>query len=258
MIPPFARVIGVDFSASHAAGRGIWLAVGLADRLVLEYLTPACELPGGGVDRAAALERGALIGFDFPFGLPASFAWPRNWRRFVIEFPERHPDPERFRADCRTRARGREVKRRTDREARTPFCAYNLRLYRQTWWGLTGVLAPLLGADAVAAPPMTALADDRPAVVETCPASTLKRLGLYRSYKGRFPAAVAARAAILSRLTAAGLEPKPTFVELAVGHSGGDALDAMIAAFASWQVARDPSHFVPRDWIDRLEARILV
>lgn len=268
MTPSFSRFVGVDFSASTTAGRGIWVAVGepREGRLTVDRLLPARDLPEGGIDRATALaalraflaaQTGALIGLDFPFGLPASMVEAPDWRSFALDFPRRYPDADGFRAACRARTGGRELKRRTDVAARTPFCAYNLRVYRQTWWGIAEILAPLLDADAVAVPPMVPVTDDRPALAEICPASTLKRIGLYPSYKGRGPAPASARATILDRMRGEGVVLPDDLARIALADPGGDALDAVIAAFASWQVAQRPADLVACDHIDRIEARVL-
>ena len=80
---------------------------------------------------------------------------------------------------------GKESKRSCDVTAKTPFAAWNLRLYRQTWHSLVGLYAPLLAASAVTVAPFQRDDGKRPRLAEICPASTLKRLGLYGSYKGR-------------------------------------------------------------------------
>ncbi|HET8728095.1 MAG TPA: DUF429 domain-containing protein [Alphaproteobacteria bacterium] len=268
MAAGFSSFVGVDFSGSATAGKTIWIATGTprGAGLAIDGLLPARDIPGSGPGRDHALptlrrhiaaQTGALIGLDFPFGLPASMVEAPDWRSFAIDFPRRYPDAERFRAACRERTGGRELKRRTDYEARTPFCAYNLRVYRQTWWGIAGILAPLLDADAVSVPPMVPMVDDRPALAEICPASTLKRLGCYPSYKGSGVGAVAARRSILSCLEAGGLEAPAPFARIALADRDGDALDALVAAFTSWQVSLRPAELLPRDEIDRIEARVL-
>lgn len=268
MRPAFGRFIGVDFSAAADAGRGIWIAAGTPRGTVLriDLLVAARDLPGGGIARDAALaglraflaaQRDALVGLDFPFGLPAPLVDAPDWRGFLADFTRRHPDAEAFRASCRARTGGRELRRRTDREARTPFCAYNLRLYRQTWWGIAAIVAPLVAAGA-GAPPMLPAVPGTPNLAEICPASTLKALGLYPSYKGRATALADARAAILARIGTEGLEVPADIGATAVADPGGDALDALIAAFAAWRAALRPELFEARDALDLIEARVLL
>jgi hypothetical protein len=265
----FARYLGVDFSAAETdGGHRTWIAGGIADgrELIINSLQPASALPGSGPRREAflpalcrflAARTDTLAGLDVPFSLPADHLETDDWAAFVTGFAQRYPDPQAFRDACRRRDGGRERKRRCDIEARTPFCAHNLRLYRQTYWALVSLLAPLVRDRRVRVAPMFQPAEARVMLAEICPASTLKRLGCYGSYKGAGAVLRNARAAIIDRLADHGLALPTTLAVLAVDNVGGDALDAAIAAFAAWQAGRDPEPlFVPRDRIDRLEARI--
>lgn len=248
-----ARVHGVDFSGAIDAGRRIWIASG-----VVEDGTPrivdcrrAEELPGSGRRRERALaalreliagERAAAIGLDFPFGLPAPLVPDGSWVDFALAFAGRYPDPEAFRHACVTQTGGRELKRLTDLEARTPFSSYNLRLYRQTYAGIRDLLAPLVRADVARVVPMQPVAPDRPWLLEICPASTLKRASLYRSYKGQTLAQRVARERILASLGSSGALAIPDAVRRrALDDPGGDALDSLIAAAATSGAVRDPS-----------------
>ncbi len=168
------RVHGVDFSGAVNAGNAIWIAGGAVTvrGLELEDCRPASALPSGTRKRDGALaalriwiaaQGEAAIGLDFPFGLP----WPLlrgygSWEAFLRAFPSRHESPEAFRAHCRARSGGRELRRETDLAARTPFSPYNLRMYRQTWHGICDVLAPLVAAQAVCVPPMQPLQAGKP------------------------------------------------------------------------------------------------
>jgi hypothetical protein len=263
---PVARVHGIDFSGATDAGRRIWVASGAAVGGVLRItdLRRAAELPGGGVEHDAAL--GALRGFmvaagtcaigcDFPFGLPGPLVAVPDWVAFALDFVERYPTPECFRAACRAAAGSKELRRETDRETRTPFSPYNLRLYRQTWTGIVNLLAPLVLAGAVAVP-MQPLRPNAPWLLEVCPASTLKRAGLSRPYKGRTTAHRAARAAILAALAAGmDLEVPAGIRRRAIADPGGDALDALIAALATARAVRAPD-FPGADPRYALEGRV--
>lgn len=266
----FRRFIGVDFSAAADGGRKTWIAVGRADGdgLLLDGAVSAAELPGSGRTPAAFLpalrawlagQEAALVGLDFPFALPAALMPDGDWAAFAAGFAARYPDPEAFRGDCRARADGRELKRRCDVEAKTPFCAYNLRLYRQTWWGIAGLLAPLARQSHVGVAPMLRAGSAEVLLAEICPASTLKRVGLYRgAYKGAEPAARERRAAILGAMRDDGVEIADAVGLRAIGDGGGDALDAILAAYAAWQVAQSDGETLsaPRDTLDALEARV--
>ena len=264
----FDRFIGVDFSGGRSAGDAIWIAEGFAGNggLTIDSLRRARDLPEGSQDRTAALtalrshlacREDALVGLDFPFSLPGELIDAPDWSGFARDFTTRHPDAEQFRESCRQRTGGKELKRRTDRRTATPFCAYNLRLYRQTYWGIAAVLAPLVGNGRVAIVPMQRRPGASVTLAETCPASTLKRLDCYRPYKGRDPALAVSRRNILDRLRREGMRIDDELSTSAIEDRGGDALDALVAAMTMWRVARMPGDpFQPRDDIDALEARV--
>ena len=264
----FRRYLGVDFSASRLGGRHTWLAVAEPDRgrLAVRDLRPAADLPGGRVERPAHIvalrtfladQADALIGLDFPFSLPAELMEAANWMAFLRAFRRRFPDPEALRTRCRARTGGRELRRQCDVEAATPFSAYNLRLYRQTWWGIAEVVARLVIDGRARAAPMQVLRPGTPTLTETCPASVLKRLGCYRpGYKGQGASQAARRRAILQRLSGEGVAVPPPLAACAAADPHGDALDALLAALAAWRAGRDPATLTPRSREDRLEARV--
>ncbi|MGH6929721.1 MAG: hypothetical protein ACREEV_15495 [Dongiaceae bacterium] len=239
------RIVGIDFSGASAAGSAIWVAEARLDagRVCIESCRPAADLPASHRHRDRCLPalvayvgqmRRAIVGCDFPFSLPAPMIEAPSWRAFALAFGERFPTAEAFLEDCRRRGNGREIRRACDRESRVPFAAYNLRIYRQTFHGIRDFLAPLV-RDGIAVLPMEAAKGDRPWVVETCPASTLKHADLYPPYKGTSAAARDARKRILRGLVRRGLlSPlSPSLQRLAVDNTGGDALDSMIAAAAT-------------------------
>ena len=260
------RLIGVDFSGARDAGRRIWVAAGtrLHGRLVLEGCAPAAELPGGAADKTSALaalvafllsERHAVAGLDFPFSLPETFIDAPTWEEFLRDFARRYPSPEAFREDCRRRANRREIKRRTDDEARAPFCVYNLWLYRQTHAGMASVLLPLLDSGRARIVPMQRPAAGKTTVVEICPASILKSKGLYAPYKGGGPRLRASRQRLLASLVERGLlaPPPPSLAERIVEDGGGDGLDAVLAAIGAGRV---PERLPRPDRLDLIEGRI--
>lgn len=82
----------------------------------------------------------------------------------------------------------------------------------------------------------------KPCVVGICPASTLKRHGLYLSYKGRSPGHFAARGRILSAIeeeSGARFEDYETR-EIMLSDAGGNALDSLIAAWAIYGMRDTP------------------
>lgn len=249
------EVHGVDWSGAAKAGKHAWWARGRRNgsRLRLDSLDRGDSLERSGqdrerfldavVDRIARLEH-AAVGFDFPFSLPSALLNGGTWTEFVSLFPSCFPTPELFRSWCRERTGGRELKRVTDRIAKTPFAVYNLRLYLQTYFGIARVLAPLCGSGRAVAPPMQSLRSDVPWLLEVCPASTLKRLKLDTSYKGR--TRQNARRIIVKALCERDLlvAPSSRHVSAMVEDTGGDALDAVVAAIATARAVGD--HQFPR------------
>ena len=133
------RVAGVDFSGARDAGKNIWIAEGIVTTtgVKIERLQRAADLTDGGTAFAPALNalvghvetlNDHVVGFDFPFSLPAQLIPDTNWSAFVHRFATEFKTADQFRNHCRDLTGGREHKRATDTEARVPWCAYNLRL----------------------------------------------------------------------------------------------------------------------------------
>jgi hypothetical protein len=188
-------------------------------------------------------EPAVVIGLDFPFGLPRPLVAESSWKEFVLAFNGRYRSAEAFRDICRTLS-ARELRRATDRQAHAPWAAWNWRLYRQTYYGIGSVLAPLVREDRVHVLPMDPLDGTRPVLLEICPASTLRRLGLRGlPYKGEASLVKrAARQEILDRLVQCrhiSLDAAPA--ARALDDSGGDAVDSIVAAIAAFEaMARGP------------------
>jgi hypothetical protein len=249
---PRRWVCGVDFSGARDAGERIWIARGSMgeDALNVADLFQAKSLPGSGRDRAVShralaafigeQEQG-IFGLDFPFSLPRDLVRGKSWEEFVLSFNRAYKSPEEFRRLCRSEANGRELKRITDIESRTPFSPYNLRLFRQTYFGITDVLAPLVRNDTARILPMQRPIDGKAWVLEICPASTLKRENLGMPYKGRAEVRRAARLLILEAIE----EKLPLRVATSVIRArivndiGGHALDSVIAALATFKAFRN-------------------
>jgi hypothetical protein len=257
------RIFGLDFSGAANAGRRAWLAEGRPSPRGLEILScrPIAELPGGAVDRATALAAlrsfiaatpHAVIGCDFPFSLPRGLIEVTSWTTFIAGF--RHADALTFYGHCRRLSGGREPKRVTDVESKTPWCAFNIRLYRQSYHGMAELLRPLVIQGQALVLPMQQPVQSLAWLIETCPASALKHFGWRGSYKGvDFEAA---RRQILQRLSAAGLlAPLPrSLQQRVVGDVGGDALDSIIAALATVRALGDIAAGGGDD--DELEGRV--
>ncbi|MCI0339931.1 MAG: hypothetical protein L0216_02065 [Planctomycetales bacterium] len=269
---PDGPVFGVDFSGARDAGRRIWVArLVLADALLrIDTCVAAADLPGGGEERDRALAAlrdliartpGGTFGLDFPFGVHRDLVLPQgNWREFVLGFPERYPTPDKFRESCLARAQGRELARLSDREWRTPWSPYNIRLYKQTWHGIAGLLHPLVREGAASVLPMLALDAGKPAILEVCPSSTLRREGIAASYKGRTPEHLEARELILRHLREhLRIEVPDPVAARVVEDAGGDALDSILGAWAAFRALADPATYSPEvEETHRIEGRVYV
>ncbi|HJR19990.1 MAG TPA: hypothetical protein VJ822_00105 [Dongiaceae bacterium] len=260
------RILGVDFSGASDAGRKIWIAEGeLSGNGAVQLLqcVPAMALPGGGIRPEQAVPAlaqyvatfaDARVGCDFPFSLPRDLVTARSWRSFALRYAAEFADADSFRLIMRSRHNAIEHKRMTDRIAGTPFNSYNLRLYRQTWWGITGVLGPLVrGGRAIVRPQQKPRAG-KPTLIEVCAACTLKSIDLYPPYKGKEAIHRKARQRILDHLIDRGAlaAPARAMRRKLLDNEGGDALDAVIGAVATARadLAKEPDAF------QRLEGRV--
>lgn len=249
------KVVGVDFSGARDAGKRIWITEGRLHsgqlRLDTCYQASAiwCRRRDACLEflvRRIASERSCVVGLDFPFGIPRPVAQDTTWAEFVRGFTVRYATPHDFKQSCHSAAKGRELRRQTDVESHTPFSPYNLRVYRQTYYGIAQVLAPLVSKEHACVIPMQRPIPGLPWVIEICPASTLRCLGLYTSsYKGPHASHLTARATILDALaTMTGADVSSNIRVEAEHDVGGDALDSAIAAVAVARAVAIPANFI--------------
>lgn len=259
----FKIVYGVDFSGAKRAGRNTWVArlepaaSGSAELIELASLEDLC----GTAERVPALAHlvgliqgsdQALWTLDFPFGLPIEImAFAAMWPAQLALLRAWGEDAAGFGRECLRRAKALggpgHIRRLTDVEAKTPFDSYHYRIIYQTFHGMRDVLDPLRGSGETAILPFQyrRLPSARRVLVEACPASTLKRLGLpYRRYKQPGGATPDAGCLHTRQLILAGLAEHVTIPqahrEIILDNCGGDALDAVIAAVGAletWQTA---------------------
>lgn len=253
------KIFGVDFSGAVDAGLKIWVASGVVrdGEVEVKNCCKGATIPDSGRELRQCL--GALrnfianagstvFGLDFPFGLPSPILARlncQNWHEFLQSFPERFPSPDAFRTICRELGGPHELKRTTDRESRTPFSPYNLRLYKQTYFGISQILRPLVLEGSVCVLPMQDPIDRKPWLVEICPRSTLIRENFtnipYKKAKYRNN-----RERLLNYLMDNKLALANNILKDAIlDNSSGDALDSVIALFATFRALRQPSFPFP-------------
>lgn len=254
------RVYGVDFSGAKKAGNKIWIAQAVpADRgIAVQTCSPSTEFLHCSSERGEVLSAlqdfiadagDVAFGCDFPFSLPKELLGENSWVEFLERFPERFRTESDFRESCTDAALRvgdrKELKRQTDVEAAAPFSAYNLRIYRQTYYGIRDLLCPLVSQNLVNVPPLHYSGEEVPWLLEVCPASTLKASDLYGSYKDQRGSS-GARESILSALEESG---RVAFADDALrrrvlADTQGDALDSVIAAEAAFRAIADLERIV--------------
>jgi hypothetical protein len=253
-------IFGIDFSGAQNAGNKIWVSRGIFNGkgLLIEKCFRARELEQSGTaldDCLPALvnliksDQKAAFGLDFPFGIHKNLVPDKTWEDFVTKFPKKYKSPDEFRDSCREVDRGRELKRYTDKVSHAPFSPYNLRLFKQTYYGIAQILFPLIQDDAASVLPFHEPVDGKPWVLEICPASTLNKLDLNgMPYKGRTERHKENRIQILREISKA--------VSLIINHEtaikiiadkGGDALDSVIATLATYNTISNQNAIFPDD-----------
>ena len=232
---PNRPILGVDFSGAALAGEKIWVSRCHFDGETLNFdgLERAADLPSGSAERDGALaalrswilsHESAACGLDFPFSLAREAIEDPDYASWLENFAARFPDAESLREGAS------HQKRVTDFAAKVPFAPLNLRLFRQTYYGIRDVLAPLHASGACILP-FDAPQNNRLWLLEICPASLLKREKLYLSYKGHSAAQRQNREIIAremqSRTPFRWIDAMKT---RALDDTQGDALDAILAA----------------------------
>ena len=271
-------IYGVDFSGARLAGRNTWVARVERERrgrglppyrlAALEPLETLC----GTAERASALahlvrmiaesER-ALWALDFPFGLPvevmgAGVRWAAQFD-FLDEWGE---DDYGVGLECIRRAEllgaKKHIRRLTDVEEKAPFDPYHYRIIYQTFYGMRDVLGPLRRRRRTAVLPFhyRRLPGAERVLVEACPASTLKRLGLpHQNYKQPEGGPLLRKRRLTRRVILDGLTAHVAVADRdrrrIMRNGGADALDAVLAAVGaavSWRrsdhrlIARHPRY----------------
>lgn len=276
ILEPPTRVYGVDFSADRErAGEAMWIAEGVVENgLHVVETAPATDRLG--VDRSRervlpALTRflgkrgeGTATGLDFPFGLPNRVTAADSWPEFLRQFPSWADDPGDLSRESELRARlngggdATELLRATE-EPLGAVSPYNEQLRTETFYGIRDVLRPLVLADVVRAVPMQEVASDRPILLEVYPTGTLERLDAHDlRYVGDGDDARDRRAANIHLLETAGVTIDDCVRDRALNDDDGDALDAVVAAVATYQHTRSCADLKTDDRTRSLEGHIYV
>jgi len=262
--PAIRNVVGIDFSGAAEAGKTAWCAELSCTRHIepgnttpkfrLKSLKSLGALAAGDdrstvchylVDRISS-QGETLWGCDFPFGLPIELRLGR-WDEQLAFLGQFEGTAKQFGRALVQRSIDhcdvKHIRRKTDRETHTPFDCYHYRIIYQTFHGMRDVLLPLRQNPHVCVLPFDHESirsrQPRSIVVEACPSSTLKRLGLpHRQYKqsaGRSPETGHRwrRRAILKALKQF-VDFSPHRRRVMMNDPGGDALDAVLAGVGSW------------------------
>ena len=269
--------VGVDISGGAKPEKTTWLTkIRVANGVVptVEISASLAQLPS---ERSALLHKTnpflklfewiiqdaeAIIGIDASFSIPkALFTKEADWESWVMALPSSYPTADDFKEKCQAQANGKELKRQTDIEAKTPFSPYNLRHYKQTYTTLREVIRPVLMAGKASVLPFQPVAMGKPWMVESCPASILKRLGWDKvAYKGTQESHQFAREALLQQALKQFFVSVPVEIQQAyITNKTGDALDSFLIAWhltQAWQA--DAGQFVnPAKFaIEVLEGRV--
>ena len=255
------RIFGIDFSGTQDAGKKIWITMGISagDALVVEDCIRARDLPNSGKRLEACLptivelvrsNQNAVFGFDFPFGLARPLIKETTWAEWLFSFHSQFKNPDDFKKKCFSQAGYQELKRHTDNEAHTPFSPCNLRLYKQSYYGISGILAPLVKDYRACILPFHTPVDGKPLILEICPASILKAHRLYETYKFRSKEdRPETRSKILEEIER--LYPlifsNPNTRQSIIADRHGDALDSLLAALAAFNADKNGYALTPDD-----------
>lgn len=248
-LPKSGRFIGVDWSGALRAGRKIWAAAICCTEEKppkVEFVKrPFTGLDAGGVASKFAdwLESESFVaaGLDFCFGVSESHlvsglprTGPAALGRWIAD---RYRTPQDFKS-----ALGREDKRATDRNCGSPFAPTNLRMFRQTYWGLLALADVKL--------PILPWGDssDGAVIIEILPAQVAKTLCRDCRYKGRSSAARLGRQRLLKEvIDTLGITISANDADRMVNDADGDALDSVLAAIAAAAAKESGYAGVPAD-----------
>ncbi|ADI74977.1 conserved hypothetical protein [Methanohalobium evestigatum Z-7303] len=243
---PRTKVYGVDFSGAKNACKKIWISEGVIQDNNL--LINNCWQISDFLDNNQKKDRyschtvlkdfiaeniNVVFGLDVPFGVPETIMDGYDWKYYTKNFAYMFNSPEGFRNSCLRKTGFKELKRNTDIDKKAPFCVYNLRLYKQTFYGIRDIIYPLIRENQVSIPPMESLNNEKSWLIEICPACTLKQKQLYIPYKGKTEKEQKSRMKIVEYFNSR-FNLSPKVKESAIKDKEGDALDSVIATIATY------------------------
>jgi hypothetical protein len=252
-------IYGVDFSGAKDAGKKIWISCASISqsKLAIENCLSAkdflnsskwCDDTYPKLRNLIERESNNIFGLDFPFGLPKLInhqlinhhTMTHRWDDFIKSFSKHFVNVEQFKNKCKE-INISELKRETDNISQTPFSPYNLRLYKQTYFGITEIISPLVISDNICVVPMQKYIKGKPILLEICPASTLKKENCYKvPYKENTNEAKNNRSEILEHLEKCGINFSSSKIRKNVlDDYKGDALDSIIAAYATFKAYKN-------------------
>jgi len=201
-----------------------------------------------------AVSDAALWGFDFPFGMPVElFPEAATWVEQFAFLGEWGEEAYACGLECIRRARligdRMHLRRTTEDDARAPFDSYHYRMIYQTFYGMRDVIDPLRRTSRTAVLPFQyrKLPRARRVVVECCPGSVLKKLGLpSQNYKQPTGGPLThkrrrTRHTILCWLGKA-VRIGDRHRRVMIRNPGADALDAVIAAVGAARAVAGADH----------------
>lgn len=236
--------------------------------LRISTVRQVADLPNGAVERELAMpalrkylakQRAAVIGIDFPFGLPKALVKEKSWTDFVAAFGDKYADVPDFTTQAKKAAGNQERWRHTDRELGKRSAPHKRRLAFQTFYGIRDILAPLVIEGQAAVVPMQDPIPRKPIFIEVSPPATLRRARISPPFKGAAPLARRAREGVLEAYERLGqLWPLPVEVrERVLDDAEGDALNAVVSAVAAaWASQHRERWKTPSDSPYMIEGRI--
>jgi len=190
---------GIDYSASRFARKKIWISeceteknkLLIKSTYSLEEISNKFTLQKCNtyIYDLVKQDKNSIFGFDFSFSIPDFFLKDSSWEDLIFTFKKRWKTADDFKKDLLKKSGGKELKRDTEIESKVPFSTYNLWIYKQTYYGISEIIYPLLESKICNIIPFNKLDKDIPSIMETCPASFLKFISekndLSKHYKGK-------------------------------------------------------------------------